>query len=84
MRFIDELKLNFTRSEGVFRLMLINISVFLVIGILKLFAFLSGSDFYFLSFAVDKLAMKASFSAFILQPWSIITYMFLHVNFMHI
>lgn len=84
MKFIDELKLNFIKSEGVFRLMLINIVIFLGIAAIKLVSFLAGAEFSFLHAIIDKLAFKSNFSSLFTQPWSLITYMFVHENFMHI
>ena len=84
MRLIDEIRMSFTRAEGLFRLMALNIAVFLCIGITKLILFLSGGDSVFLLIAIDKLAVKSAVSGLISQPWSLITYMFVHENFLHI
>ena len=84
MRFIDEIRISFTRSEGVFRLMAINIAIFLLISLAKLVLFLAGSGSMFLDNVVMHLALRSYFPALMTQLWSLFTYMFLHVNFIHI
>ena len=42
------------------------------------------SDSSFFNLLIGYLSLPASVSQFFLQPWSIITYMFLHVDFFHI
>ena len=76
--------MNFIKAEGLYRLMYINIIIFLLVGIFKVIAFLSGNENDLLIKLIDIVAMKASIPAFILQPWSLITYMFVHENFLHI
>ena len=58
------------------RIIVINIAVFLVAN---LYASFSNS-----APILDYLTLPASFSEFIRRPWTIITYMFLHIGFMHI
>lgn len=58
------------------RIIVINIAVFLVAN---LYASFSNS-----APILDYLTLPANFSEFIRRPWTIITYMFLHIGFMHI
>jgi len=67
-------------------LIFINILVWLIIQLFRVMAFLfdrpeSASVF---SGIIDYLAVPASVPLLLHQPWSIITYMFLHVNIWHI
>jgi len=84
MRWIDELRMNFVKSEGLFRLMAINIGLFLILSLLKLFFFLAGMHGFSADNVADWLAFPAAPFAFLKQPWSIVTYMFVHINFFHI
>jgi membrane associated rhomboid family serine protease len=84
MKLTDEIRMSFVRSEGLFRLMVVNVGVFLVIGIAKAILFLSGNGFGIITETLDYLAVKSSLAATLSQPWSPVTYMFVHENFLHI
>jgi membrane associated rhomboid family serine protease len=58
--------------------------VFVLVSILNLFRFLMNDQGEVLSFVIRQLMLPASFITYIKQPWSIITYMFLHEDFLHI
>ena len=62
------------------KLLVINVFVFLLMGILLLLSYLfqSPSFSFFISELQNKLALPATFSDFIVQPWSLFTYMFMH------
>ncbi len=81
---LENIKLKFGAATSLYRLLAINIGLFLVLMILRTFLFILGSDFVIFDFLVEKLSMPASFSQLIFQPWSMVTYMFLHIDFMHI
>lgn len=78
---LTDLKEAFRKGNVFIQLIYINVGVFvattLVTVLLKLFNRSAGGIF-------ELLALPASFERFIRQPWSIITYMFMHANFMHI
>jgi membrane associated rhomboid family serine protease len=76
----DEIKESFKEGSALTRLIYINLGVFLVFRILNVFFFLSGTPFPFM----DWLALPADFSALASRPWTLITYMFLHFDFLHI
>lgn len=84
MRLIDEIRMSFTRSEGLFRILVINVIFFLIIGLMKAVLFLSGNGFELVNSIIDVLAVKSSLAGLMKQPWSLITYMFVHENFLHI
>lgn len=71
----------YKNKDIVIQLIFWNALIFLVITItallLKLFNATDGNVF-------DILALPASFSHFLEQPWSIVTYMFMHTDFWHI
>ncbi len=78
---LTDLKEAFRKGNVFIQLIYINVGVFvvttLITVLLKLFNRSAGGIF-------ELLALPASFERFIRQPWSIITYMFMHANFMHI
>jgi len=76
----DEIKESFKEGSALTRLIYINLGVFLVFRILNVFFFLSGTPFPFM----DWLALPADFGLLARRPWTLITYMFLHFDFLHI
>ena len=78
---ITDLKNNFRRGNVHIRLIYINAAVFLVVAltgiVLRLFN-LAPASF------VQCFEMPASLQNFVVQPWAILTYMFLHADFLHI
>lgn len=75
----NNLSYQFKTSSIIIKLIVINAIVFILF---PLIAFLSGmsSDFVLKKWFV----LPETFSEFILQPWSLITYAFLHADFWHI
>lgn len=80
MTIWDEIKESFSEGSALTRLIYINLGVFLVFRILNVFFFLSGTPFPFM----DWLALPADFGLLASRPWTLITYMFLHFEFLHI
>lgn len=78
---ITDLKEKFRNGDIVVRLIYINVAVFIVTFLAGVVCKLMGwgeiGSFSFLAF-------PASFDKFLLQPWSIITYMFMHGGVWHI
>ena len=71
------------KDNGLIKIILINIIVFVSMSIIEVFLSLSGLG-SISSAILNKLMLPADLKTFILQPWSLITYFFLHMNFMHI
>ncbi len=84
MNLIDDIKLQFGRATGLFRIMAINIGVFLLITLSRTILYLFTGDSSAIDLVVSKLSLPAAPSAFIYQPWSLVTYMFLHTDILHI
>jgi len=76
----------FFRSKAVLpRLILINVAIWLAIGIMRVFAFLLNvPDSSLINFVVDYLALPAKPESLLMRPWTLLTYMFLHIEFFHI
>ena len=81
---IEDFKSAWSKDDnGLVKIILINVIVFVTISILEVFITLSGGGFI-IKTLINKLMLPASFTSFILQPWSLISYFFLHLNFGHI
>jgi membrane associated rhomboid family serine protease len=80
MNFWDEIKESFREGSALTRLIYINLGVFLLIRIVNVIFFLAEAHFPFL----DWLALPADFATLASRPWTLITYMFLHFDFLHI
>jgi membrane associated rhomboid family serine protease len=82
MNIVDEIKESFRKGTLLIKLIYVNIGVFLLVNIVRLFYFLiySQSDIP----QIEWLAVPSDVSNLIYKPWTIVTYMFLHVEFFHI
>jgi|TARA_B100000902_G_C27319925_1_gene923687 membrane associated rhomboid family serine protease len=81
---IDDFKSAWSKDDnGLVKIILINVIIFVSISILEVFITLSGGGVIFKTF-INNLMLPASFTTFILQPWSLISYFFLHLSFGHI
>ena len=70
-------------NNAIIQIILINIIVFAIARVLKVFFDLSGAtDIFFTLFSI--LELPADIGQFILQPWSIVTYFFTHYEFFHL
>ena len=79
---INELKRTFQKGSMLTRLIYINLGVYLAVILVKIFQFffqIGG-----LNLLVQWLALPADLGNLLFKPWSPITYMFLHQDFLHI
>jgi len=74
MNILSELKTSFRYGGVLTKLIYINIGIFVVAWLVNSFA----------PEVIDYFMLPADGMKFLLQPWSMISYMFLHVEFMHI
>ena len=74
-------KAEYDKGSIVNKLTYINIIVFAVVNIIALFAYMFQTDIYLF---VQKLYLPADLKTLINQPWSLITYMFLHSGLLHL
>lgn len=81
-RFITNLKENFRRGDIVTQLIYINVGVFLLVTLVNLFLtlFNMGGGQQWMNY----LMFPASLERFIRQPWSVLSYMFMHAGILHI
>jgi membrane associated rhomboid family serine protease len=77
---LDDLKHRFQTGGMHMRLLFLNASVFLFIGLITVLARLFGFNSSFLN---SIFALDASFEGFISHPWGLITSIFAHFSFLH-
>lgn len=80
MNLFDEIKESFHEGSALTRLIYINLAIFLVIRIVNVFYVLANVEFPF----IDWLALPADVPTLVSRPWTLLTYMFLHFEFLHI
>lgn len=82
--FWDNLRNAFKHSDNsLYKLIAINLIVFLVLMVVRVIFTIGGIGDWYTEF-MQYFMMPASVSRFIFQPWSAITYMFMHEGFFHI
>ena len=72
----------FREGSMLVRLILINVAVFVLAHLVNVVSVLMGRGDEML--LVEWLASTSNLSELLFKPWSLITYMFLHEEFMHI
>lgn len=79
--FIANIKEQFKRADTVLRFIYVNAAIFLILALIGVILqlFNRSGDILF-----QQLALPASFSRFLFQPWSIISYMFMHAGILHL
>lgn len=83
MGIVDEIKYTFKNGSNLTRLLYINIGMFLFIRVSYAILWVIGVDVS-TPFIREWLSLPSSVPELMRQPWSIITYMFLHFDFIHI
>jgi membrane associated rhomboid family serine protease len=82
--FWDNLRNAFRyKNNSLYKILAINILVFFVMVLVRVFFTFSGAVKIYEGFRAF-LMMPADLSAYIVQPWSILTYMFFHEGLFHI
>lgn len=88
----DEIKASFKNGTAVVKLIYINLAVFVIIKLFFVFFFLftpalngiTGKGAFFQDNYLTYLMLQANLEKLIYRPWTVITYMFLHFDFIHI
>ncbi len=84
---IEDIKLKIRSGNPITRLIIINIAVFLLISVLRILLFLTGSSGIFSEFVtllINNISVSLSLQGIIYKPWTLITYMFTHIEVMHL
>jgi membrane associated rhomboid family serine protease len=79
----DDIRKTFRNGSNLTRLIYINISVFILLTIVAIIGFLLNNQ-EISAVALSLFSVPASLKAFILKPWTLITYMFVHKDIWHI
>lgn len=89
----EKMKIFFSKREALPKIILINISIWLIIALIRNLAFLFSSPeagisglykHYLTEYLLSFLALPANVNVFLAKPWTIFSYMFLHFDFLHI
>jgi len=83
MAIIDEVKESFRKGNSLHKLIYLNLGLFLTVQIVRIILFLSNSYEMFDGF-LDYLAVPSNLEVLGRRPWTLVSYMFLHVDFIHI
>ena len=81
MTFIDDIKRSYLQGSMLLRIIFINIGVFILLNLVVIVAMLfnvDGREW------VSWTELPGDWSLLIRRPWTLVTYMFVHYNFLHI
>lgn len=81
MSFRDEIKYSLKYNNNFSIILYFNLFVFVVVKIIEVVSFFVGEKTISL---INWLAIPANSNLFINRPWTVLTYMFTHENFLHI
>lgn len=85
MTLLEELKYTFNKNNNAVRkIIVVNVAVFLLTALVHVFMYLAGIAGDSMNPALQHFMLPAALGKLLMQPWSIITYMFLHDGFFHI
>lgn len=80
MEILDEIKASFRQGSVITRIIYVNLAVFLVFRLTYVVFFLAGKQYPL----IEWFELPSGIGMFLRQPWSLLTYMFLHFDFIHI
>ena len=80
---VKDLQKEFKKSSILNKLIYINIAVFIIFNIVNVISFMFQFNMSYLNIT-HNLSLPANLSVLIKQPWSFISYMFLHNGFIHL
>jgi membrane associated rhomboid family serine protease len=88
----DEIKNSFQKGTAVVKLIYVNLAVFVAVKLVYVFFFLfspnlgdiQGKSMYFQQNVLTYFMLPANLSTLLHRPWTLLTYMFLHFDFIHI
>lgn len=80
---VNEIKNFFLRGSLLSRLLMINVGVFLIVSVVRVIFFLANINLGQQAI-INLFGVPSGFTAILYRPWSLITYMFLHLDFFHI
>ncbi len=82
---VDDVKSVFRSGNMISKIILVNIGLFVIINLIRVFDFGAGSNPDSIYNILNRgIALPSSMQELLTQPWSIVTHMFLHNGFWHI
>ena len=81
MGITDEIKLSYQQGSYLTKLIYINLAIWILVRLAAVFLVLGGNEN--LTY-IDWLSLPASFGQFLSRPWTLISYMFLHYELLHL
>lgn len=78
---ITELRDKYRRGNTAIRFIFVNVAIFVVVTLLEVVMLLFNHS---LTGLFEWFQLPASLTRFALQPWSLVTYMFMHANLLHL
>lgn len=84
MNILEKLWLKFKRGGSYEKLLFVNIAVYILVNIIKVFLVLMKVEDAGLYYPVNYLSLPADMNQIKFLPWTPLTYMFLHEDFLHI
>jgi len=81
MSFVEDIKSRFKKGSIVEKLIYINLAIFILTIFVSVFQDLYKGE---INFIVEWFSLEDSFSSLFTKPWTIISYGFLHADFLHI
>ena len=83
MSIIEEIKESFRKGTTLHKLIYLNLGLFLAVQIVRIVLYLANVYELFPTF-LNYLAVPANLEVLAKRPWTLVSYMFLHVDFIHI
>lgn len=81
----EQIRDQFKQGDNLTRLIMINIAVYVLMLLVEMISFLaSGSSAGFTAFVSQWFALSSNPFTFIMRPYTLITYMFIHAGFFHL
>ena len=81
MGIIDEIKNRYRSGSLLIKLIFVNVGIFLVVKLTMFVLMLAGID---ARVVTDMVELPSAWSAVLVRPWTLVTYMFMHGDLMHI
>lgn len=83
MAIWDDIRRTFRNGSNLTKLIYINAAIFLIISIGSIIGFLLNNQVLSIKI-LNLFSVPSSFKAFLMRPWTLITYMFTHKDLLHI
>jgi membrane associated rhomboid family serine protease len=82
--FSSDIRYWLRQGNTINHLLFWNVIVFLVMGIVYLIGKIAPTTGFLSDFLFDNLSLHANLFAFLRKPWGLLTYMFTHLEFLHV